>query len=327
MLRTRVNKRMMSGLAGLILLGLVAPPLFAADTLGGEPLGESTIRLGLTPYADELATTALAEQLLDRLGYTVKTRKVDVGIWFAGVAGGSMDAGFNAWLPVTHGAYWKRYKNKLLDLGIVYKPTELGWAVPDYVPKKVLDSMADLKKPAVQKHLDHKITGISAGAGLMQLSSKAMTTYGLSNAGYTLQPSSGAVMTASLARAIQRHQWIVVTAWTPHWMWARFNLRYLKDPKGALGKGGSVHVVTGKDFPRRFPRATAFIKHFKVPVTGIEQIMNKADKLLDQNDTKSDQAYSRAARDYMKAHPKLVSQWLQQPAKQTADAAGTRSAG
>jgi glycine betaine/proline transport system substrate-binding protein len=302
----------------------VTPRLFAADTLGGVPLGESTIKLGLSPYADELATTALATQMLEKLGYTVKTQQVDVGVWFAGVADGSMDAGFNAWLPVTHGAYWRRYKSKLLDLGIAYKPTKLGWAVPDYVPKKALHSIPDLKNPAVKKHLDGKITGISAGAGEMQLSAKAMKVYGLSKAGYRLQPSSGPVMTASLARAIRRHQWIVVTAWTPHWMWVRFKLRYLKDPKNVLGKKGSVHVITGKNFPKRFPRATTFIKHFQASATGIEKIMNKANKQLDKSSSsKMDEAYAQAAKDYIKAHPELVKKWLQPGQKN----AGTKNTG
>src|SRR5699024_23074 len=254
----------MSAVACLGACSFVLPQSFAATSLDDIPLGESTIKVGLTNYADEYATDAVVDSLLEKIGYTIKSDKVDIGIWFAGIAGGSLDVSFNGWLETSHRDYWKRYKDQMLDLGVVYEPTTQGWAVPTYIPKDKLNSIKDLKNPEVRKKLDGKITGISAGAGLMKDSEKDMKAYGLSDDGYKLQPSSAAVMTAAMNRAIDRHDWIVVTAWSPHWMWQRLKLRYLEEPKGIFGKEGKVHAVSGKDFPKRFPRATAFIEHFQM---------------------------------------------------------------
>jgi glycine betaine/proline transport system substrate-binding protein len=289
----------------------VAPQLFAAESLDDLPLGESNIEVGLTNYADEYATDAVVNTLLERIGYQIKSDKVDIGIWFAGVAGGSIDVAFNGWLETSHRDYWKRYKDQLLDLDVVYEPTTQGWAVPSYVPKKQLDSIADLKKPEVRDKLGGKITGISAGAGLMKDSAKVMKAYNLSKAGYVVQPSSAAVMTAALGRAIQHHDWIVVTAWSPHWMWQRFKLRYLNEPKGIFGEKGKVHAISGKDFPKRFPRAAAFIRNFQMPATAVEKIMNGANKIL-SNDNGKDikKAYAKAADKYLQDHPKLVQKAL-----------------
>ena len=39
-------------------------------------------------------------------------------------------------------------------------------------------------------------------------------------------------MLQSRARVMQRKESGVVTLWKLHWVWAKNNLRYLKDPKG-----------------------------------------------------------------------------------------------
>ncbi|UZP80807.1 glycine betaine ABC transporter substrate-binding protein [Paenibacillus polymyxa] len=50
----------------------------------------------------------------------------------------------------------------------------------------------------------------------MKLTAKAMNDYGLSD--WKLLESSGAAMTATLDKDIKAKQPIVVTGWTPHWM-------------------------------------------------------------------------------------------------------------
>lgn len=73
-----------------------------------------------------------------------------------------------------------------------------------------------------------KIVGIEPGAGIMSATEKAVEEYGLD---YQLQDSSSAAMAASLQKAINNKEWIVVTGWTPHWKFAKWDLKYLDDPK------------------------------------------------------------------------------------------------
>mgnify|MGYP000547397806 FL=1 len=80
-----------------------------------------------------------------------------------------------------------------------------------------------------KKNYGGEIIGIDAGAGIMHAADMAIEKYNLD---YKLLESSGPAMTAVLKRAIDEHQWIVVTGWTPHWMFTRFKLKFLEDPKG-----------------------------------------------------------------------------------------------
>src|SRR5699024_10134477 len=116
---------------------------------------------------------------------------------------------------------WKRYKDRVTDLGPVFKGAKLGWVVPDYIPKDKLESIKDLKNSDVQKKLNGIIQGIDPGAGIMRLSKKTVKEYGLDN--YKVRSASGPAMTAALGRAIDKKQWIVVTGWTPHWMFGRWD--------------------------------------------------------------------------------------------------------
>src|SRR5699024_6855574 len=109
--------------------------------------------------------------------------------------------------PKTHADYYNKVKDKVDNYGTIYTEARLGWAVPEFVPKGILNSFADLKKPEVIKKLGGKIQGISPGAGETRVSKQAMKIYGL-NDDYTLTTASGPAMTAALKRALDRHEWI-----------------------------------------------------------------------------------------------------------------------
>src|SRR3546814_1554596 len=87
----------------------------------------------------------------------------------------------------------------------------------------------------------------------MQASEKAMKVYKLDD--YTLQSSSEAGMLTAISRAYRKKHWIVATVWSPHWLWQKWDMRYLKDPKGALGGEEHIHAFASKQFAGKFPRA------------------------------------------------------------------------
>jgi glycine betaine/proline transport system substrate-binding protein len=259
-----------------------------------------TLRIGWTAWSDAEAVTRLAARLLEtRLDQPVELVLLDIGIQYQGLANGDIDAMLMAWLPLTHKPYMDKVGDRVVDLGPLYTRARLGWVVPDYIPQEQLNSIPDLRDRAVGRKLEYQIHGIDPGAGLMQASEKALAVYGLNR--YRLISSSGAGMTAALARAIQRKQWIVVTGWSPHWMFARWKLRYLEDPEQALGGRERIHALVREGFYQDFPvEVTEFLSRMFLPMPELEQLMADA----------SETSYDAAVNDYIAQHPARVNYWV-----------------
>src|SRR5690606_38926888 len=131
----------------------------------------------------------------------------------------------DAWLPVTHDPYWKKYGNKLEDLGSWYDETSLELTVPAYV--KDVDSLEDLKGKG--SLFNKRIVGIEPGAGMMStLKKKVLKDYDLGKE-YKVVDSSTPAMLAELKRAYNKKEPIVVTLWSPHWAYSDYDLKKLED--------------------------------------------------------------------------------------------------
>ncbi|MCC4118070.1 glycine betaine ABC transporter substrate-binding protein [Aromatoleum toluclasticum] len=270
-----------------------------AGATGAHAAEQKAIKIGWTAWSDAEAVTNIAKQLLEqRLGYKVELVMTDIGLQYQGVAKKQLDVMLMAWLPNTHKAYWDKLNGELVDLGILYDNAKLGWAVPDYIPASELSSIDDLKKPEVAKKLKSQVQGIDPGAGLMRASEQTLKDYNL--AGYDLRTGSDAAMIVALDRAMKHQDWIVVTTWNPHWMFSKYKVRYLEDPKKSLGGAEAIHAIGRKGFDQDFPKAAAFIKNFKIPLSDLEGIMAKA----------KDSSYEKEAAAYIASHPELVASWL-----------------
>jgi glycine betaine/proline transport system substrate-binding protein len=239
-------------LAKLAVSTVVALGVGVGPAVSAEP-----IKMAVTNWADVLAVANVAKYALETsLKQPVQFVQADIGIQYQGVARGDLDIMVGGWLPVTHATYYAKYKNDMDDVGIIYTGGKNGWAVPKYIPESQLSSIADLNKPEVKSKLNATVQGIEPGGGLMQASEKTIKAYNLD--GYNLQASSEAGMLAGVSRAYQSKQWIVATVWSPHWLFQKWQMRYLNDPKGALGGDEQVHAFASKQFASKFQRADVF---------------------------------------------------------------------
>ncbi|MHA6908902.1 glycine betaine ABC transporter substrate-binding protein [Ralstonia pseudosolanacearum] len=268
----------------------------------GAAVAAEPVKMAVTNWADVLAVANVAKYVLEtNLKQPVQFVQADIGIQYQGVARGDLDIMVGGWLPVTHGAYYAKYKNDMDDVSIIYTGGKNGWVVPAYVPESEVSSIADLNKPEVKAKLNGTVQGIEPGGGLMQASEKTIKAYDMN--GYKLQASSEAGMLASVQRAYQAKQWIVATVWSPHWLFQKWQMRYLKDPKGTLGGEEQVHAFASKQFAHKFPRADVFFKHFKLMLADVEAIE------LEGNTTND---YATAAKKFVDAHPEKLKAWLEQ---------------
>ncbi|MFF7279971.1 glycine betaine ABC transporter substrate-binding protein [Streptomyces griseorubiginosus] len=289
---------------GVVVLALVAGGMGifggtsgeATAVSGGKDVGQGKkISIGYVPWDDGVASTFLWKEILEERGYQVDAKQFDAGPLYTSVASGNVDFMTGAWLPTTHEQYWKKYGKQLDDLGAWYDKTSLELTVPSYM--KDVDSLADLKGKAAR--FGGKITGIESSAGEMALlKSKVLKAYGLDKE-YEVVDSSTPAMLAELKRAYAQKDPIVVTLWSPHWAYNDYDLKKLKDPKGAWGAGDGIHTVARKGFADDDPVVGQWLKNFKLDekqLTGLEAEINKAGKGRQQD----------AVRTWLKRNPGLV---------------------
>ena len=287
-----------------MLLPKTLTALVAAAALtfaAGGALAETAkkINIGWTAWSDAEAVTKLAKRLIEeRLETKVELTMADIGVQYQGLAAGKMDAMLMSWQPLTHKPYLDKVGKDIVDLGPIYTRARLGWVVPDYIPASEVATIEDLKKPEVQKQLAGKVQGIDPGSGLMQASEKALKTYGLDK--YQLVSASDAGMLAALERAMKRNEWIVVTSWSPHWMFANWKLRYLDDPKGALGGLESVNAMVRKGFYQDNPEVYEFLNRMVIPIGDLEAMMHEAKQT----------SYEQAVDTYIKNNKARIDYWV-----------------
>ncbi|MFS0836893.1 glycine betaine ABC transporter substrate-binding protein [Paenibacillus sp. UNC499MF] len=246
---------------------VLAVALVAGCSTGGAK-GKS-VKLAYVAWDSEIASTNVVKYVLEsKLGYKVEMLQVDAGPMWAGIADGSADAMVAAWLPGTHASYLEKYKSSVEDLGANLKGTKTGLAVPAYMK---IDSIEDLKKADVSASLNNQIIGIEPGAGIMMSTEKAVADYGLS--GYKLVESSSAAMAQELQKAYKEQKPVVVTGWTPHWMFAKMELKYLADPKGVYGGEEEIRTLARKGLKEDQPNAYKFLDQFEWTPDDMAKVM------------------------------------------------------
>ena len=90
----------------------------------------------------------------------------------------------------------------------------------------------------------------------------------------TLKPSSGATMVAFLQKSIENKEWIVVTGWTPHWMFSRYDLKFLDDPQKQYGDAEQIQIMATKGFSDKDPYAAAFFRNFSLDNDQLSELMD-----------------------------------------------------
>ena len=267
--------------------------VLAAGSVAASAVGE-TVKFAYPNWAEGIAMTNLAAAILeDEMGYDVELTQADPGVIYAAVADGDQDVFLDAWLPNTHADYWDQYGDSLENLGTTFGYGVTGLVVPSYVK---IDSIEDLNSMA--EELDYKITGIGTGAGITRNTDIAIDEYDLD---LVQVNSSGPAMTAALAQAIENGDTIVVTGWKPHWMFGRFDLKVLEDPRGVYPIDG-MRKVARPGFAADMPEVADFLKNFSMTEAQLLSLM----LAIDDSD---DDAYDVAA-DWVRDNSPLVESWI-----------------
>ncbi|WP_017754800.1 glycine betaine ABC transporter substrate-binding protein [Calidifontibacillus oryziterrae] len=123
----------------------------------------------------------------------------------------------------------------------------------------------------IGESVDYQIVGIDPGAGIMKATASAIEEYELED--WEVIEGSGAAMTAALKKAYDKEEPIIVTGWTPHWKFAKFDLKYLEDPKGVYGEDENIHTITRAGLKEDHPNAYIVLDQFHWTADDMSDVM------------------------------------------------------
>ncbi len=267
--------------------------LFSFFFINQNSSDQNKIKLAYVEWDTEVASTHVIAEVLKDQGYSVEVTPLDNAVVWKSIADDEADAMVGAWLPSTHEEHYAQYKESLKDLGPNLEGAKLGLVVPSYM---TANSIEDLSTDAKQT-----ITGIEAGAGVMKAAEQTIANYP-NLSGWNLQPSSSGAMTTALDQAIKNKEEIVITGWSPHWMFAKYDLKYLDDPNGTMGGAETINTMVRSELEEDMPEAYAILDKFTWTTSDIEEVMLEVSQGIDP---------STAAKNWIKRHPDKVKEWLE----------------
>ncbi|MFW6100417.1 MAG: glycine betaine ABC transporter substrate-binding protein [Bacteroidota bacterium] len=243
-------------------------------------------------WAEGIAFTNLAKAALEDKGYDIKITPLEPGPIYATLAKGDADLMLDAWLPHTHSDYWDKYGDRINKIGESFSGGTTGMVVPQYVDVNSITELNDH-----EDMFDGEIVGIGSGAGIHGNTEKAIEEYNLN---YEQITSSQSAMMASLRKAYNDEEPIIITGWKPHFMWADYDLKYLEDPEEIYPKDVCA-IVSRQDFQQDFPVFYDFFTNFNLEEDQLYDLMNAIEKGDDE---------LTAAQSWYNDNKELVESWM-----------------
>lgn len=288
----------LTALAACCTLSLFSTSLLADDA------SCKTVRIGAVGWTDVVATTAVASELLQGLGYETKQTQASQQIIFAGIQKGQIDAFLGYWKPIMDDNI-----KPFLDAGAVKVAAEPSLndavavlAVLSYTADKGLKTLADIAK--FKDELDGKIYGIEAGSGANTAIQKMIDSNQFGLGGFKLVESSEAGMLAAVGRAARNEKAVVFFGWKPHPMNLSMQITYLTGTEDVFGPNdgaATVSTVTAPDYAERCPNANRLLTSLRFTSEQEAELMQP---IMDRK------APAQVARDWIKANPQVVEAWL-----------------
>jgi glycine betaine/proline transport system substrate-binding protein len=266
--------------SGKLVAAILALVLGALTLTGCGGLGQNMgLLLANIGWDENVAVSNLTKVLLeDELGYeSVEIRTQDnLNATYRDVASGELDAFQDVWLPNQEAKLDQVAEDvEHLDPWFLGE-TKQGMAVPAYM---------DVKSIPQLNGTDAKfILGIEPTSVMMQeVGQQVIPTYSLDQELVTA-PTAG--MLAEVERLYSFREEFVFLAWSPHWMNQRFDIRYLEDPKDAMGPTNDpaeCSTIVRGGLREADPVAYAFMEALELTeeqINDLETVINKEDDPL-----------------------------------------------
>jgi glycine betaine/proline transport system substrate-binding protein len=266
--------------SGKLVAAILALVLGALTLTGCSGLGQNKgLLLANIGWDENVAVSNLTKVLLeDELGY----ERVDISTsenldaTYRRVASGELDAFQDVWLPNQEALLDKVAEDvKHLDPWFLGK-TKQGMAVPAYMDVRSIDQLNGTDAPF--------ILGIEPSSVMMRwVGREVVPAYGLEQK-LVAAPTAG--MLVEVERLYTFKEEFIFLAWSPHWMNQRFDIRYLEDPKDAMGPTNDpaeCSTIVRRGLREKDSVAYAFMDALELTeeqINDLESVINKEDDPL-----------------------------------------------
>lgn len=291
---------MMKSFIGALVAGLA----FSGAASAADAASCKTIRMFDPGWTDISSTNAIASTLLDALGYKADIKTLSVPIGYKAIENKEIDVFLGNWMPA---------QQKFIDQLDAAKAAEklkenlpdakFTLAVPTYVADAGVHDFKDLAKYADK--FDRKIYGIEAGAPANQNLMNMIKSGDFGLKDWQVVESGEQGMLSQVAREEKKKGWIVFLGWAPHPMNTKLHMTYLSGGDKYFGPnygGATVNTIARTGWAADCPNAAELFKQLSFTLAIENEMMGK---IMDDH-----QAPAEAAKEYLKAHPKLLEPWL-----------------
>ncbi|CAI8747030.1 MULTISPECIES: choline ABC transporter substrate-binding protein [Pseudomonas] len=292
------------GLFARCLSILCGTALLSTSALAADDASCKTVRMGVVNWTDVIATSGMADVLLNGLGYESKQTSAVQQIIFAGIRDKRLDIFLGYWKPAMDkniAPFLAANQVKVMD-----KPSladaQATLAVPDYVAAAGLKTFSDIAR--FKDQLGGKIYGIEPGSGANTTIKTMIETNHFGLKDFKLIESGEAGMLAAVQRAVNRKEFVVFVGWTPHPMNINMQIAYLTGSEDVYGPNegaATVSTVTAPDYAQRCPNVNRLLENLTFTAAQESQLMVP----IMERQTAQD-----VAKKWLREHPEDLQRWL-----------------
>ncbi|MCA1773588.1 MAG: choline ABC transporter substrate-binding protein [Halomonas sp.] len=264
----------------------------------------STVRFAEVGWTDITATTALASEVLEGMGYETRVDTVSVPIAYSGMENGDFDVFLGNWMPSMASISDPYVEKGTVDRLVAnLEGAKYTLAVPQYVYDAGITSVEDLAEHADK--FDSDLHGIEAGNDGNELIQQMIDDDAFGLGDWQLVDSSEAGMLAELRARVPNEDWMVFLGWEPHPMNTNFDMAYLEGAGDYFGPdlgGATVYTNTRADYAEECANVGELLNNMTFTLEMENQLMGE---IMDDGEDPRD-----AARAYLQENDELLGEWL-----------------
>ncbi|MFV8571719.1 choline ABC transporter substrate-binding protein [Marinobacter sp. SBS5] len=289
-------KKLMLACAGLAISGAAV----------AAPNAEcKAVRFADVGWTDITATTALASEVLEAMGYEPSAKVLSVPVTYRSLKNKDIDVFLGNWMPTMEGDVRPYLESGDVENVITnLEGAKYTLAVPQFVYDAGVTSFADIAKYADE--FDERIYGIEPGNDGNRLIQEMVDQDAFGLGDFRVVESSEAGMLSQVSRSVRRNQWVVFLAWEPHPMNANYDLAYLDGGDDFFGPnygGATVRTNVRKNYLNECPNVGTLLKNMKFSLTMENEVMGA---ILNDGEEPRDAAHT-----WLANNPDVLTSWLE----------------